>query len=236
MIERRVRIIQDRYASDPREWDNVGKMLCWHNRYVLGDKHSYGCDNIEFQLACRVDDELEEFVDRLEGEVSDRLYDRAQRNGCEGWNECNGYAEKYVRKRIKSRIEEVFDRHYISLPLYLHDHSGISMSTGAFSCPWDSGMVGIIVCDECTIQEEFGGDRERAYKALEREVDVYDQYLQGDVWGYIAEKKGGDKEGEWEEVDSCWGFYGNDFKTNGMINYIDKDFYEELATAIIEWD
>lgn len=24
---------------DPREWDNVGKMICFHKNYVLGDKH-----------------------------------------------------------------------------------------------------------------------------------------------------------------------------------------------------
>src|SRR3989304_5726596 len=35
----------------------------------------------------------------------------------------------------------------IFLPLYLYDHGGITMSTGAFSCPWDSGQVGFIYWD-----------------------------------------------------------------------------------------
>ena len=30
------------------------------------------------------------------------------------------------------------------LPLYLFDHSGITLSTTPFSCPWDSGQVGVI--------------------------------------------------------------------------------------------
>jgi len=32
----------------------------------------------------------------------------------------------------------------IYLPRFLYDHSGITMSTGPFSCPWDSGQVGFI--------------------------------------------------------------------------------------------
>lgn len=31
----------DEYSESPREWDNVGKMICFHNRYTLGDKHNY---------------------------------------------------------------------------------------------------------------------------------------------------------------------------------------------------
>ena len=29
----------------------------------------------------------------------------------------------------------------IGLPLFLYDHSGITMSTSVFSCPWDSVQV-----------------------------------------------------------------------------------------------
>ena len=29
----------------------------------------------------------------------------------------------------------------VILPLYLYDHSGITMNTCGFSCPWDSGQV-----------------------------------------------------------------------------------------------
>jgi len=31
-------IVVDEDGSDPREWDNLGKMLCYHDRYDLGDK------------------------------------------------------------------------------------------------------------------------------------------------------------------------------------------------------
>ena len=38
--------------------------------------------------------------------------------------------------------------------------------------------------------------------ALKDEVEVYDQYIRGDVYGFIIEDLQGNN------VDSCWGFYG----------------------------
>ncbi len=36
-----LRIYRDEHADSPREWENMGKMVCWHRRYTLGDKHDY---------------------------------------------------------------------------------------------------------------------------------------------------------------------------------------------------
>ena len=35
-------VMQDEDPINPREdYDNFGKMACWHRRYNLGDKHDY---------------------------------------------------------------------------------------------------------------------------------------------------------------------------------------------------
>jgi len=115
---------------------------------------------------------------------------------------------------------------YVILPLYLYDHSGITMSTGRFSCPWDSGQVGYIYASRETILKEWGGKskiltkkiREQAIKYLEGEVETYDQYLTGDVWGvcydtFINVADSMDDEPEWEidEDDACWGYFGSEY-------------------------
>ena len=41
------------------------------------------------------------------------------------------------------------------LPLYLYDHSGITMNTTGFNCHWDSGQVGFIVATKKSIRENF---------------------------------------------------------------------------------
>jgi len=57
------------------------------------------------------------------------------------------------------------------LPLYLIDHSGISMRTSGFNDRWDSGQVGFIASKEEGIEDN-----------LQVEVEIYDQYIQGDVY------------------------------------------------------
>ena len=36
-----INIEHDEYAESPREWDNLGTMICFSRRYNLGDKHCY---------------------------------------------------------------------------------------------------------------------------------------------------------------------------------------------------
>lgn len=147
-----LRIEHDTDPESPRDWDNLGTMVCWHRRYKLGDE----------QPNCRPD-------------------------------------------------EFEIPKGAIYLPLYLYDHSGITMNTIGFSCPWDSGQVGWIYVTREKVLEEYGWDRltatgrKQIETYLRSEVETYDQYLQGDVWGYVIEDEDG------EQVDSCWGFYGREY-------------------------
>ena len=38
-------IYPDEMAEDPRSWDNVGTMICFHRKYNLGDEHDYRSEN-----------------------------------------------------------------------------------------------------------------------------------------------------------------------------------------------
>lgn len=97
----------------------------------------------------------------------------------------------------------------VILPLYLYDHSGITMSTSPFSCPWDSGQVGFIFISKEKMRYEYSVKnvtkklRDRVEVYLKAEVQTYDQYLMGDVYGYcITNTETG------EEIDNSWGFFG----------------------------
>jgi hypothetical protein len=93
------------------------------------------------------------------------------------------------------------------LPVYLYDHSGLTVNTTGFSCPWDSGQVGWVWATKNEIQTIFGADQEPDPKQvndyLRGTVKLLDDYLTGNVYGYQIE----DREGN--ELDSCWGFYGD---------------------------
>ena len=103
----------------------------------------------------------------------------------------------------------------IYLPLFLYDHSGISMSTRSFigrahHAEWDSGQVGWIYITRDKIKKEYGwkyltkARRDKIIQYLKNEVETYDHYLTGYVYGYTIE----DPEGN--EIDaSCWGYFGD---------------------------
>lgn len=119
----------------------------------------------------------------------------------------------------------------VVLPLYLYDHSGITMNTTGFSCRWDSGQVGYIYVTKDKLREEYNVKKltlaliEKATKHLISEVEAYDQYLTGDVYGFEIVKvnkcdHGHDHE---EIVDSCYGFFGSDIKENGILDHVSKE-------------
>jgi hypothetical protein len=40
-----LRIMQEENPISPREWSNLGTMVCWHREYDLGDKHEFDTPN-----------------------------------------------------------------------------------------------------------------------------------------------------------------------------------------------
>jgi hypothetical protein len=128
----------------------------------------------------------------------------------------------------------------VILPLYMLDHSVIKISTSSFKgeiARWDSGQIGFILVSKKKALEEFGGKivtkklKERLEKILEGEVKTYTQYVEGEVYGFVIE----DEDGEY--IDSCYGFYGRDFATNGMLDYIDHNLLgvaEGEVVALLE--
>lgn len=101
----------------------------------------------------------------------------------------------------------------VLFPLYMLDHSGLTISTTSFNDPWDSGQIGFIYTTVKRMNECFGRPRTRvdrmnrdakARTELRAEVDVYDAYIRGDCWGYVIEDKNG------VHRESCWGYYSFD--------------------------
>ena len=203
-------IIHDDCDNDsPRDWDNLGTMVCFHNRYNLGDVV----------------------------ENKNRRYTRYGK-GENAFLDSEEFEDWY-----KENENDVA----VILPLYLYDHSGLSISTGSFHDMWDSGQVGFIFVTKEELKKEYNKKlctkkmKEDAKKQLEQETETYDQYLRGEVYGFKLYRLELDDDMELEyhddpddygeEIDSCWGYYGlsdlkQELKTT-IDNHIKKD--EELA-------
>jgi hypothetical protein len=160
-----IEVLPDYDPINPREWDNIGHMICWHKKYALGDT-------------------------KLDFNYKD--YDSAE----DLFNDIKKVAE-------------------VVLPLYLYDHSGISMSVGSFvgkapHAEWDSGLVGYIYATKEDIDAAgIGRESTDPEDILRKEVEVYDRYLRGESYGFRAYKNVMcDHCGhvEQQDIDSCWGY------------------------------
>lgn len=213
----KLKLQRDEYPDDPREWSNLGKMVCFHRRYNLGDEQPGGDPQDWLRnLACGLDDSLADRLDYWEnGAGWARLWNEAP-----GWGSVNDA----IDAKVETAVWKVLDERAVILPLYLYDHGGLRMSVGSFSCPWDSGQVGWIYASRADVLKNWGGKRltarlrKRAEALLKAEVETYDQFLSGDVWGWAVYET--DEECDCEpddecdctagaaHVESCWGYYG----------------------------
>lgn len=169
-------IENDEFNDSPREWSNLGKMVCYHSKYMLPNE--LDVDFSELGTWSAIEDYL-----------------------------------------VKEENAEVI------LRIYMYDHSGVTIRTTPFSCGWDSGTIGVIVARREDILENFGKKRmsnklrERVKEVLKAEVETYSQYMEGDTYTYTLYKLTKCEccgNTEKESIDSCGGFYGDDFKYNGL--------------------
>ena len=241
-------VMQDDIAENPRYWDNVCTMVCFHRRYRLGDTHNY--------------DDSDEFFNDILHNVCGMKYE--------------DFEKLSTKEKYELACES--DKIYIKeLNLYDHSGLTISTSSDyPYNDYWDASRVGWIYVSKKRAMEELGGIPEKdengefikiphkhpngnvtysikysqiteenwkevAEYYMNNEVEVYDQYLRGDVYGFKLTKTVVEQEmcphcGEVireyedkEEVDSCWGFYGDCLEENGILDNIGMDlqFVEE---------
>lgn len=185
-----VKIIPDHDPESPRNWDNLGTMVCAHRRYTFGD-----------------DDGIQKALRIIYRYLSEAQLDEM------------GFDEDHVPS-IEKALEKTGQ--VIMLPIYMYEHSGIALQTTPFACRWDSGKLGFIFVTKEDVRKEYGwklitqARKEKIFSSLEGEVEAYNQYVSGDVWGFVVEEDG-------EETDSCWGFFGSDPLTNGILDYLGED-------------
>lgn len=100
------------------------------------------------------------------------------------------------------------DEHFIWLPIYGYSHGGRTVKTTPFNCQWDSGLMGVIAVAKQKVREDYSVKRispqkkQKVEKCLLGEVETFDYWLTGNVWGYEIYKDG-------QLIDSCWGYFGD---------------------------
>jgi len=166
-----IKIHYDEDSENPRDWDHLGTMVCWHRRHSLGDEHHYDSPaDFKRRLAMQLDPTVEGRIDYWEdGRGWDQLWRHHRDDGC-----------VEADRKVAKVIQDTLDKHCVMLKDGINHHLH-------------------------AIKHITKKDIDRARELLISEVKEYDQYLTGDVYGYVVEDADG------EHIDSCWGFYGLDY-------------------------
>lgn len=243
-----ISILYDDYPSNPREDDNIGTMICFHPDYSLGDKHTYLTPAAfvyqEILPALPVPAIVAMWYEYLDDDDRASISTSLTEDGNPytltsippDWDPDTlaSYIIDYLQtvEPHTRAIDSYIFSHYpgVILPLYLYDHSGITMSTSKFSCPWDSGQVGWIYAPLSKVTEEYGTDTHpehgtplaRATRYLTGEVTTYDDYLTNNIHAYTITDPSDDI------IDSCYDFYP-EHDTNPSYSYCLKEARSMLA-------
>lgn len=194
------------YPENPREWYYTSNMVYYHRSYNLGDTkfiHDYARNWDENMVYY--------FAQNYESDIINWLIGYGENVGNE--IEHDGFPTFLEEKHIKW-VNLWIEHDVFVLPLYLYDHSGITMNTTAFNDRWDSGQVGFIYVRRGKAFTNYGIDatKEEILNSLRAEVKTFDHYIRGDVYSYVVHDKDG------TEIDRCSGYYGTNHTESGLLN------------------
>lgn len=167
-----IKIEYNQFADNPLDYIDDVRLICEHKRYNLGsNKNGFRGNNfdtldeyIHQYFAYMYYDEIKEFIqsryvitnatkylDYYSMYVSSDYFD--------GYN-----------KQFKNVLNQFIKKNFNTFPLYLYEHSTISISITPFGCSWDSGIVGFAY-----------SKKDIDTNVIKNVVKEYDKYIRGEA-------------------------------------------------------
>lgn len=207
----KIEIIQDEFYGSPNDLEDNECFLIYSHRSFTVEKEGFNVSNISNYLHAKKEVELN--------------------------NDSNGDYQEEINSYPKLKEYYIF-------PVEAYIHSGINLSlfTDTMTCLFDSSVCGYILIKKYLIDyyPNLNSNQDRENKAVELAeglIESWNDYLSGNVYGYIIKKpnlyyqiseenlmeilNGNNhiNKDEFysrstgttilEEINSCWGFYGD---------------------------
>lgn len=253
--ENKARMLHVKRDDDPddprRDQDNISVMACFHPRHALGDKLDARTPGEFWDSLVRENFKGPALLAKLREGASKYFMQYMEDEGIE-WDDPEEVLDTFHSAIEDGEVRFAMDLLkdlYAWLPLYLYDHSGITMSCGEREYPyndvWDSSEVGWIVMPKANALAELGAKendwRAKAVAHMKAEVRTYDGYLTGDVWTFAlydsrypvrAMYEAETGEDDWSDTaDMCSGFIGGYMFASGMAEAVGHGLPEALASG-----
>lgn len=129
----------------------------------------------------------------------------------------------------------------VILPISMYEHSGISLWLGSkwghSDAQWDCSSIGFAYVEKATAEKEMpqrkltyeqrNDWKKWAYAMMEGEMETYNKYVSGEVYGYMIEDEEGEEASNFH-LCGCWGYYDKDCLLEDAKSDIDT-YLEEKA-------
>lgn len=222
----RIRAVRDDHPANPFENEDGN----WPISVRLPDRHSSDFKDYADDVSHAIRDPLSRFTDaqlihwqvhiaKVLGTSVDNILETHLGQPGEGVVKyCRDAA--LLRDALTDWVESGVESHalfdvcvalykLIDIPAYTKQVTGY--------CQGDWAEVLVVAPPE--VVEKFGATEVKP-EDLEGTANLYGWWAYGDVYGYVIEKPiEVDEDGdvtEWEEIDSCWGYYGPDHDESGL--------------------
>ena len=233
----RVRVIYDSNAENPFEaWDGEPDVMCRYDRHVSDFSKGRIVEFIKYKPTngqiIRHQAKLCEILELDLEYLNERQLTKDEKADEIRWEITSNLSIQQL-----GELCELFKIGYTQ-----YTSRGYSQS--------DWSDVLIVLTDD--FYKETGCDPKNAENILKGAAKLYDDWAWGDVFGFKLEEcipmvkltredfEAGkfeevEDEEEWNEIDSCWGFYGNDFETNGMKDHLPEEVWDQLKDVEVEY-
>lgn len=224
-----IEIWRDDCAESPREWDNVAKFVCEHRNYNFGDEHDidsavdelfdkYATPKaiIEYFVKTRgakiVEDEDGKQYEYSREHFGEKFTYYVNAEQPEDWISADMQGDLNTMEKLSLAAAS---GEFVWRPISIYDHSGVSIwlggTAGHVDAQWDCSTIGFAYVEKCTAEKEnwshsdrFKTWQEWANHIMEAEMDVYDDYVEGNCYGWTSYDE------DENVIDSCGGYLGRD--------------------------
>lgn len=254
-----IEIWRDDCAESPRDWDNVATFVCEHRNYNFGDEHDidsavdelfdkYATPKaiIEYFVKTRgakiIEDEDGKQYEYSREHFGEKFTYYVNAEQPEDWISADMQGDLSTMEKLNLAAAS---GEFVWRPISIYDHSGVSIwlggTAGHVDARWDCSTIGFAYIEKCTAEKEnwsysdkFKTWQEWANHIMEAEMDVYDDYVEGNCYGWCI------KDEDDDVIDSCGGYYGTGYdeeykECEGIIDaYIEEreKKYRERIDAI----
>jgi hypothetical protein len=236
--EFRIRLLHDNNPENPFEdWECLPPTMYdsgrnGKNDFSNGGIDKYLCDYLNFNQIIRHQKKILDLLDYESLKTDVRNAENADEKVDLIYNEL----EDFIRESIDNKIKfcETFN--------ILH-YSGTARGYG------QGDWADVFILPSTDFYNITGINPKKHKKEdLKSTFELFENWAFGDVYGFIIEQKkefiktyvDGSADGsmesghDWEEVDSCFGFYGTDWEENGMLEAIQSEVQEWSKEEIKE--